>query len=288
MRILITGSTGFVGSYLMNNLKGELIPVRIDGTSILSQDADVFIHLAGIAHSRNSALSYADYTSVNKDLAIKAFDAFLGSSARKFILISSVKAVSDDYEAIVTENTAEHPTTYYGMSKLEADRYLLSKNLPAGKSFFILRPSLITGPGVKGNLRSLYNFSKRPFGWLFAAVNNKRSYCNIKNLCFVMQEMLDRDDIESGIYLVADDQPLSTGEIVRLFSNGQMQSWFFHTFTTRLLKFIYWAMKYLPFPSVVNRFTTLTADYVVSNKKIVQALGKSLPYSSIDGIRSIE
>ena len=288
MKVQITGASGFVGSHLLKCLHGECIPQSITHNESFSVEADVVIHLAGIAHSRNSALSYADYTSVNKDLAIKAFDAFLASSARKFILISSVKAVSDDYEAIVTESTAEHPTTYYGMSKLEADRYLFSKNLPSGKSLFILRPALITGPGVKGNLRSLYNFSKRPFGWIFAAINNKRSYCNIKNLSFVIQEIIDRDDIDSGIYLVADDQPLSTGEIVLLFSKAQMQSWFFLTFTTRVLKFIYSAMKYLPFRSVVNRFATLTADYLVGNKKIVQALGKPLPYSSIDGIRSIE
>jgi nucleoside-diphosphate-sugar epimerase len=288
MKIQITGASGFVGTNLLKYLAGNLEPVKVNDSHPFIVNADVFIHLAGLAHNKKGSITKEKYHSVNTELTKQLYDSFLCSTATKFIIISSVKAITDDYLGVITEQTPESPTTDYGISKLAADRYILSRELPFGKSVYILRPSLITGPGVKGNLRRLYNFSKSPFSWFLSSINNKKSYCNILNLCFVIQELINRNDIEGGIYLIADDEPLSTSDVVNLLSNKKNSNKFLSFISTVFITIGLGLGYIINSTSFFNMLTILSKNYIISNKKITRSLGKSLPYSSSDGIRSIK
>lgn len=288
MKIQITGASGFVGKNLLKYLAGNLEPVKVKDSQTFIVNADVVIHLAGLAHNKLGTISKEKYISVNTELTKRVYNSFLCSTATKFIFLSSVKAISDDYVGVITEQTPESPKTDYGLSKLSADRYILSRELPFGKSVYILRPSLITGPGVKGNLRRLYNFSKSPFSWVLSSINNKRSYCNILNLSFVIQELINRHDIEGGIYLIADDEPLSTPELINLFSNKKNSNKFLLFISMVFIK-VGLGFEYLiNTTSNFKMLRTLSENYLISNKKITRSLGKPLPYSSSDGMRSIK
>ena len=80
---------------------------------------------------------------------------------------------------------------------------------------------MIHGPGNKGNLNLLYNLVSKGFPWPLGDFENKRSFCSIENLCFIIRELIERDDIPSGIYNIADDVPLSTNEVVRLIAESK-------------------------------------------------------------------
>lgn len=286
MNVQITGSTGFVGSYLLNALKASCIPVKANIDSDFNINADVVIHLAGIAH--NNSKTNSDYFLINTELSKKVFDAFLKSDAKKFIMISSVKAVDENYDGIITENILENPTTIYGLSKFAADSYILSHQLPSEKFIYIIRPAIITGPGVKGNLRSLYKLAKSPFYWLLTSIHNKRSYCNIKNLCHVIQEIINRNDIVSGVYLLADDEPLSTSQVVSLLSMKNNNIGILSIISRFIIQIAIRFGNITNWQYLLKRLNTLNKNYIISNKKITNTLGNKLPYSSSEGIRSIK
>ena len=214
MSVQLTGASGFIGSNISKLINAEFIPSKISLTDSFTINADVFIHLAGLAHNIDGKKLSNEYYSINTDLTKKAFDAFLLSNANKFILLSSVKAIRNDSDFIINEDTIECPSTDYGKSKLEADHYILSHHLPIGKSVYILRPALITGPKVKGNMRRLYNFSNTPFNWFFPSIKNQRSFCNILNLSFVIEQIIIRNDISSGISVSYTHLTLPTKRIV--------------------------------------------------------------------------
>jgi len=85
-----------------------------------------------------------------------------------------------------------------------AEQYILSQPIPEGKRVYILRPCMIHGPGNKGNLNLLYSLVTKGFPWPLGLFENSRSYLSIENLCFIIKELIDREDIPSGVYNVAN------------------------------------------------------------------------------------
>lgn len=288
MKVQLSGASGFIGSNLIKLLDFEFSPIKINLKSHFSIHADIFIHLAGISQNKNCSISKDKYFEINTELTKKVFDAFLLSNAKKFILISSVKAIRDEYNLIITENTLECPNSNYGRSKLDADKYILSKIIPEDKAIYILRPSLVTGCGVRGNMLKLFNLSNSPYNWLFSSINNQRTYCNILNLSFVIQQLIDRDDISPGVYLVADNESLSTGEIINELSFKKLKCNFLSSFLYSVFYLVIVLDNFFGNISLFSSLRALMNNYVVSNKKIVEALGNPLPFTALDGIRLIK
>ena len=97
------------------------------------------------------------------------YDAFLMSNSSVFIMLSSVKAVADDVVGPLREDCVPNPKTHYGKSKLLAELYILSKQIPHGKRVYVLRPCMIHGPNNKGNLDVLYKFVSKRIPWILGA-----------------------------------------------------------------------------------------------------------------------
>ena len=188
MKITITGATGFVGKNLINHLKtsNEVVPisVRYIPNNIIELSGNELIHLAGKAHDLKKVSNPQDYYEANFELTKQVFDSFLLSEASVFIFMSSVKATADEVEGVLTEENSPNPKTPYGISKFQAESYLLKQPLPEGKRVYILRPCMIHGPGNKGNLNLLYALVKKGFPWPLAAFENQRSFLSIENLIF--------------------------------------------------------------------------------------------------------
>jgi nucleoside-diphosphate-sugar epimerase len=287
MTITITGATGFVGRYV-NSFINDLHLVDILTKEELYSDfmisSTVVLHMAGKAHDLKSTSSSDEYYQVNTDLTKKVFNAFLVSDARVFIMLSSVKAVVDEVEGILTEEHTPNPITHYGKSKLLAENYILSKEIPEGKRIYILRPCMIHGPGNKGNLNLLYKLVSKGFPWPLGAFDNKRSFCSIDNLMFLFKELIEREDIPSGVYNVADDIPLSTNEVITIFAESQNQNPKIWKISKRLVELVAQIGDLLKLPLNKERLQKLTDSYVVSNQKIRTAIGKPFPVSSREGL----
>lgn len=285
MNIIITGSTGFVGKNLIQHLKNTYnINCYLKGSEIKITSENVVLHLAGKAHDLKNTADSNSYYQVNTDLTKSIFDAFIVSNANVFITISSVKAAADQVVDELTENIVPNPITHYGKSKLYAENYILSKKIPKSKRVYILRPCMIHGPGNKGNLNMLYKYSKLRLPWPLGKFENKRSYCSIDNLCFLIKELIERIDIPSGIYNVADDVPLSTNEVINLISKSREKIPCILNIPKTLIKKIAFCGDILKLPFNSERLLKLTESYVVSNSKITKALNKPFPISSSDGL----
>ncbi len=288
-KIRITGSSGFVGLNLSLYLKKLFLNVvlvaREDLQNIVFELDDVLIHLAGKAHDVKNTSNSKEYYDTNFELTKNLYDVFTKSDAKTFIFISSVKAVADSVEGILTENHIPNPQTHYGKSKLMAEEYILSKALPEGKSFYIIRPCMIHGPGNKGNLNLLYKFVQKGLPYPLAGFNNKRSFLSIENLCFVINEIITGHGIPSGIYQVADDYALSTNEVISVLASSINTKPKFWTIPPVVIKIIAKIGDVLHLPLTTERLTKLTESYVVSNQKIKKALNKELPLTAIEGLK---
>ncbi len=282
--IFITGSSGFVGSNLKEYLGSSNIISEFNREKELNFYANAVIHLAGKAHDLKNTSTPEGYYQVNTELTKKIFDAFLASEAQVFITLSSVKAVADEVEGSLTEEHIPNPITHYGKSKLLAEQYILSKEIPQGKRVYILRPCIIHGPGNKGNLNLLYNLVSNGLPWPLGVFNNNRSFLSIENLCFVINELIEREDIPSGVYNVADDQYLSTNELINLMSNSLGKTPKIWKIPSSIVKITSKIGDFLRFPLNTERLNKLTESYLVSNKKLITAIGKPLPIQAKEGL----
>ena len=282
--IFVSGATGFVGANLVKYFNGEytIIPYRKDSPLVINHT--IVIHLAGKAHDLKKTSNLEEYYQVNTDFTKKVFDAFLASDAKLFISLSSVKAVADEVQGELTEELIPKPITHYGKSKLLAEQYILSTEIPEGKRVYILRPCMIHGPGNKGNLNLLYKLASKGIPWPLGVFENKRSFCSIDNLMFIIRELMEREDIPSGVYNVADDIPLSTNEVISILAQSQNRKPRIWNISKRLIEFTAKFGNVLKLPLNEERLQKLTDSFVVSNKKLMSAIGKPLPVSSREGL----
>jgi nucleoside-diphosphate-sugar epimerase len=286
--VLLTGATGFVGSNLIPYLKNFGFDTkslsREDLLSFLNFNASqAIIHLAGKAHDLKKTSNPDEYYQVNYELTKKLYDTFLLSEAKKFIFISSVKAAADKVNGVLSEDVIPNPITDYGKSKLMAEQYIQAQKLPEGKSFYILRPCMIHGPGNKGNLNLLYKFVQKSIPYPLAAFENKRSFLSVENLCFVIGQLLEKN-VPSGVYQVADDEPLSTNEVVKTLAIASNKSAKLWRIPSGLIKGIAKLGDVFKLPLNSERLNKLTENYVVSNDKIKYALNIQLPISTKEGL----
>jgi nucleoside-diphosphate-sugar epimerase len=287
-KIIITGKFGFIATYLQSYLNSSnevlTISLRFKDNQIHDIRGKAVIHLAGKAHDLKKTSKPEEYYQVNTDLTKNVFNAFLASDAKVFITLSSVKAVADEVHGELTEEHIPVPITHYGKSKLLAEQYILSKEIPEGKRVYILRPCMIHGPGNKGNLNLLYNLVSKGIPWPLGAFENQRSFCSIDNLMFIFKELIEREDISSGIYNVADDTPLSTNEVISIIAESRNRKPSIWKISKVLIQTAAKIGNILKLPLNEERLQKLTDSYVVSNQKIKNAIGKPFPISSKEGL----
>lgn len=287
-RLIITGGSGFVGKNLTAYMNRFYRIVNLNLRTITKEginlDGEVVIHLAGKAHDLNKVANPKEYYDVNYDLTKKLFDAFLQSEAKKFIFVSSVKAVADKISGSLSEESIPNPGTHYGKSKLMAEKYIQSHIVPEEKSYYILRPCMIHGPGNKGNLNLLYKLVQKRIPYPLASFENKRSFLSVENLCFVIKAMLERE-LPSGVYNVADDEALSTNEVVSILAQSMHRKPKLWAVPSTWIQLVAKIGDKIKLPINTERLNKLTENYVVSNTKVKEALEISLPLSAQEGLR---
>lgn len=288
MQIFLTGHSGFVGQNIVYSFKKHyLLRYWTKGTPFdLEEDDYAVIHLAGKAHDLKSKVEPEDYYKINTELTKQVFDAFLNSHARIFIMFSSVKAVADHLDGSLDELHVPNPISDYGKSKLLAEQYICSREWPPGKRVYILRPCMIHGPGNKGNLNLLYKFVKKGLPYPLASFNNKRSFLSIENLIFLIEKLLTREDIPSGIYNVCDTNPVSTNELIELIGNVIDKKPKLWLLPQTIVKLFSRLGDWLHLPLNTDRLHKLTQNFVVDNAKIRKAIGTEFPVEAKTGLRN--
>jgi nucleoside-diphosphate-sugar epimerase len=287
----ITGASGFVGTNLIDYLSQYNLNVKaisrdaLNSNSLNLNDYDTIIHLAGKAHDLKSISDPDEYYKINFGLTKKLYDAFLTSGTQKFIFISSVKAVADHLDTVLSEDQIPDPKTDYGKSKLIAEDYIIDQKLPDGKLFYILRPCMIHGPGNKGNLNLLFKLVSNNIPYPLGAFNNERSFLSVENLCFIIKELIITN-APKGVYNVADDEPLSTKKLIICLAEAVNKRINILNINRNIIVGLAKIGDHIKLPFNTERLNKLTENYVVSNKKIKSILKSPLPVSAEDGIRN--
>jgi nucleoside-diphosphate-sugar epimerase len=290
-KIGVTGISGFVGENLKKyflNSSIELVDLQfrkgISNTKLTNING--VIHLAGKAHDLKKSSNSEAYYEVNYQGTKKMYDVYLNSNVKIFIFLSSVKASADSLNDVrLDENYSPTPLTDYGKSKLLAEQYIL-ENLPSdiNRKVYILRPCMIHGPGNKGNLNLLYKMVSKGLPWPMGSFKNKRSFCSVENLCFVIKELIEREDIPSGIYNMADSESISTNELIDMIGKSLKKKSLILSIPTKIITLLSRFGDFFHLPLNSERLKKLTENYEVSNQKLVNALGKELPISSREGL----
>lgn len=304
-KILITGISGFIGSNLMEYMRKNS-GVSINGSSrsierighfkdkiediysnrdIIEKKLsfDSYVHLSGKVYDVRDKGNESEYFEANYKMTRKLFDHFVSDSrSRNFIFLSTIHVLTENPEEVLDESYVPQPFTPYGKSKFKAEQYI-QKNCPPDKNYYILRPSMIHGPGNKGNLNLLFQLVNFGIPYPVGTYNNKRSFVSIENLCFIISEIIQRD-IEPGLYHIADDEPTYTHDLVKMIAEATGKKGRIWNIHPGLLKRVAKIGNKIPFIINEHRLNKLTGDFVVSNKKIKNALGKPLPVRAKEGL----
>ncbi len=250
MRILVTGATGFVGTQLCSTLVGHgyevfgavrssnaaVVPgVRrisigsienFDGWSQLLLGIDAVVHLAARVHVMRETKSdperqfFETNAVATERLALHA----ARSGVRHFIFLSSVK-VNGEQTGLEPFRAEDKPAPVdgYGRSKLAGERSIERVHVEAGLQYTIIRPPLVYGPRVGGNMLRLMQLINRGIPLPFGGIRNARSLVSVWTLCDLVRSCLESvgsNAATNRVLMVSDGQDLSTAEIVRHLANG--------------------------------------------------------------------
>ena len=241
MNILVTGANGFLGSRLCTHLSsnnhhilraqrksadnayytGDITP-ETDWSSYLS-DIDVIVHTAARVHVMNDTVADpgAAFMSTNCLATLNLATQAANAGVKRFIFISSVKANGEETTSSpFTETILSPPNDPYGRSKYEAEQELIRLSKTKQMEVVIIRPPLVYGPGVKANFEKMISCIKNGIPLPFGSIKNKRSFVFIDNLVDFISICLTHPAAKGEIFLVSDDQDISTSELSRFIAKG--------------------------------------------------------------------
>jgi len=311
---LVTGGTGFVGSRLCsaimstNNCLHML--VRKENTKIkakqficdfekddvpeLSMDGvDTVFHLAGYTHD----LRYSDsvenrYYDINVKATIQLAELAVKKGVKRFVFVSSTKAGGKaKKQTCMTESMQSEPEGLYGETKRLAEIKLLEIGVETGMHVSIVRPSLIYGAGVKGNLRNMINGIDR--GWFprISNTGNRRSMVCVDDVVEALLLVSNDSRANGEIFIVTDGMEYSTSEVydaIRDEIGGKRVTWRLPVCFFRLLAKIgdFFQGK-ISFPFDSHRYQKLLGDELFSSKKLEKKIGYKAQCSFYSALPSI-
>ncbi|MFX4233907.1 NAD-dependent epimerase/dehydratase family protein [Aliarcobacter butzleri] len=277
MKLLITGSNGFIGNYFINNYKSKY---NIKTFSFLKDDInrldcnsiDIVFHLSALVHQMGGA-SASEYEKINVTQTLQLAKKAKESGVKHFVFMSTVKVYGEETNSIYTENTVCNPEDDYGKSKLKAE-HELQKLEDENFKISIIRTPIVYGYGVKANIKNLINLVNKVPVLPLGKIKNKRSMVYIGNLCHLVDEIIIQK--KSGIFLACDDEPLSTSKLIELIAKNLDRKMYLIKipFFETLLKILK--------PSFHER---LYGSLEVDNNITKEKLNLKNPYSVENGVR---
>lgn len=308
MRILVTGSSGFVGTRLAQRLHEDghsLVSLGRetpdDESKLFSESfiadfsdgdfsppdlskIDVVVHLAGHAHAASSRKNAELHHLINFVATKKLVAAAARDGVKHFLFLSSIAVYGEPsvrHAVKWSESSPVKPATPYGKAKLEAERAILAAAQGASMTTTILRPSLIYGPGAPGNFSLLQKFVRTGLPLPIGGFRNRRSFLYLENLLDLVSVILKSSQTEkSAIFNVADQDVVSTSEFVSAIAQALDRRSPVVDFPEPL------AMALMTALGQRQRFAKLVANCEIDIRLVQQKLSWAPRHSTVVGVAS--
>ena len=237
--IALTGATGFIGRHLLRELPQRGYRVRVllrrpaavppeassavigdiaspRNMSAALRDVDAVVHSAALAHAMSGSPE-DDYRTINTEATVRLARAAEKAGVRRFVFLSSIRAqCGPTADRVLTEEDEPAPTDAYGRSKWAAEQGLAE----LGIDWVALRPVLVYGPGVKGNMAALVDLARSPFPLPLGGLKAQRSILAVENLASAVDAVLRLPDPIRRPLIVADPEPLTVPAMIAALRAG--------------------------------------------------------------------
>lgn len=279
INILLTGATGFVGQHFLhyNKNRFNITPASVREHLPLPDLSNInaIVHLSGKAHEMQPIPDEV-YFSANAELSKKLAVAAKKAGVKQFVYVSSVKVYGNVMSEYLDENSSCYPDDAYGKSKQLGEQYLQELE---DENFIvsIVRPPLVYGSGVKGNMLKLMQLAQKNIPLPFGNINNKRSLVFVDNLIALINKLIETKT--SGIFIAGDEAPISTTQLISLIRqalNKKPNLVYIPSFVKRIIKKI-------RNPLYIRLFGSLVIDNTATNER----LHFIPPFSTEEGIKKM-
>lgn len=307
INILVTGSQGFIGRYLVDKLKKNPNFSITEAVRLLNENAtndrktfqldlsepdsitsdklkgfDVVVHLAALVHGASKRTNKEELLKINVGGTRRLIDESIRAGVKHFIFLSSIGVNGQTSStAGFTEESICNPNSDYAMSKMIIEDYLRQVSSTANIFHTIIRPPLVYGENAPGNLKLLKKLIQLGVPLPLRQLGNAKSFVSVDNLCDALSLSINRPEAFNKTFLIADDETYSTGDIAIILGQNIGRSARLFSFPKPLIKI---ALRSIGCGRI---YTQLFDSLIVDNSEIKETLCWSPKRSSLAKINSV-
>lgn len=238
-KILITGASGFIGRNIIKMFGSEQDfkcvfrggdKISTGSSYVIDNlhrntcwegaftEVDTVIHLAGIAHKKDTLES--EYNSVNFEGTIKLAKDAVSSGVKRFVFVSTIGVLGRNQVSTFSSESLPKPHNAYAESKYKAELGLKKLADVTGLELVIVRPTLVYGPDAPGNFATLMDLVSKAPMLPFGLASNRRSFISAKNLADLLLTCANHPKASGHTFLASEGDAMSIKAFTNAIASG--------------------------------------------------------------------